>query len=127
MATTMRVRDRAHVDLLVLATLAEGARSGYEVRDALAERVGDSVSVPETRIFPTLHRLARNRLVRREHEGSRRYVLTDVGRRSLEARAAGAVRYAEAVRTLRDGVTAPASSSGTRRRSSPSRPGTTAG
>lgn len=95
----MRVRDRSRVDLLVLATLAGGGRTGSGIRDALAD--GTGVDVPATRIVPTLHRLARNRLVAREREGSRRYLLTEVGRRVLAARAAEAVRFADAVRTLR--------------------------
>lgn len=100
----IRVRERAQVDLLVLATLAEGPMNGFEVLDALAARVGEQVTIPEGRIFPTLHRLARNRLVRREREGSRRYVLTDIGERSMRARAAEALRYAGAVRTMREHV-----------------------
>lgn len=96
----LRVRDRSRVDLLVLATLAHGSHDYAEVGRTLAS--GTGVEVPGTRIVPTLHRLARNRLITRERTGSRRYVLTEVGRRVLAARSAEALRFADAVRSLRE-------------------------
>ena len=94
----VRVRERPQVDLVVLAVLAGGPHSAVEMRRAVGEDA-PPVAVPATRIVPTLHRLARNRLIARQRT-TRRYVLTETGRRVLAARTGEAERYAEAVRAL---------------------------
>ena len=93
----LAVRERSQVDVLVLASLAESPRDCFEVRDALADLVGDKVTVPDTRIVPTLHRLARNRLVTRRPADPRRYALTATGRRVLARRTRATTTFADAV------------------------------
>lgn len=104
----VRIRERGQIDSLVLAVLATGEHDGYEVMRTLRRRVGTVLEVPPSRVFPTLHRLARNRLVARSTTDGRRYHLTATGTRSLADRAAVAQDFAEALRTLQDAAPSPA-------------------
>ncbi|MFC5143026.1 PadR family transcriptional regulator [Actinomycetospora rhizophila] len=111
-----RIRDRGQVDALVLAALAEAPRRQEEVADVIRAQVGDVLDVPYSRIVPTLHRLARNRLVVRSAQDPRRYRLTETGTRSLTARRRAADSFASSMHRLADG-----SGSGSSERGAPSR------
>ena len=91
------------MDALVLAALANGPRRQDEVSQTLRSQVGDTLDLPYSRIVPTLHRLARNRLVHRSPEDPRRYQLTETGTRSLAVRRRGADTFAQSVHRLSDG------------------------
>jgi DNA-binding PadR family transcriptional regulator len=81
------VRDRQHVDLLLLAAAAEGAATGYELVDLVRERSGGLFVLPVRTVIRELHRLVRNRLMQAAGtEGVRRYSLTPLGERVLAAR-----------------------------------------
>jgi DNA-binding PadR family transcriptional regulator len=97
-----RIRDRGQVDALVLAALADGPLRHDEIADVLRRRVGDVLDMPLSRIVPTLHRLARNRLVSRPSRDPRRYHLTDTGTRSLAARVRAADAFASSLHHLAD-------------------------
>ncbi|MDD7942392.1 helix-turn-helix transcriptional regulator [Actinomycetospora lutea] len=97
-----RIRDRGQVDALVLAALAEAPRRQEEVADVIRAQVGDVLDVPYSRIVPTLHRLARNRLVVRSSRDPRRYRLTETGTRSLTARRRAADAFAASMHRLAD-------------------------
>jgi DNA-binding PadR family transcriptional regulator len=103
-APRARIRDRGQVDALVLAALADAPRRHDEIADRLREQAGGTLDMPLSRLVPTLHRLARNRLVSRQSRDPRRYRLTDTGRRSLTARLRAADAFAEAVHRLADGA-----------------------
>lgn len=102
-APRARIRDRGQVDALVLAALAEAPRRQEEIAEVLRAQVGDVLDIPYSRIVPTLHRLARNRLVVRSSKDPRRYRLTETGTRSLTARRRAADAFASSVHRLADG------------------------
>jgi DNA-binding PadR family transcriptional regulator len=79
---------KGHLDLLVLAVLADGAKHGYAVIEALKTRSDEAFDLPEGTVYPVLHRLERSGHLRSEwsmaHGRRRRtYHLTDKGRRAF--------------------------------------------
>lgn len=48
---------KGHLDLLLLAVLAERPAHGYAVIEALQQRSGGLFALPEGTIYPALHRL----------------------------------------------------------------------
>jgi PadR family transcriptional regulator len=81
---------KGHLDALLLATLAGGARHGYAVKEALREGSGGRFDLPTGTIYPALHRLEEAGLITgswSEVDGRRRrsYRLTASGQRRLAA------------------------------------------
>ncbi|MGI9641859.1 MAG: PadR family transcriptional regulator [Acidimicrobiia bacterium] len=79
---------KGHLDLLLLAILADGAQHGYAIIDELRERSEDAFDLPEGTVYPALHRLAKGGYLSSEWtevQGRRRrtYQLTDSGRGAL--------------------------------------------
>ena len=83
----VKVRDRQHVDLLLLAAATKGPANGYELIDLVRER-SDGLFVLSLRtVIHELHRLANNRLMQvTGNLGARRYSLTPLGERVLATR-----------------------------------------
>lgn len=84
---------KGHLDLLLLAVLEDGPLHGYALIEALTERSGGAIELPEGTIYPALHRLERAGLLGSEWSeatGRRRrtYALTESGRGSLQTRRA---------------------------------------
>ena len=82
---------KGHLDLLLLAVLADGPAHGYAVIEALRRRSSGTFDLPEGTIYPALHRLERQGLLdsRWSAEGPRRkriYQLTPAGRQALAQR-----------------------------------------
>ena len=50
---------KGHLDLLILAVVAEGPLHGYAVIEQLRVRSGAAFDVPEGTVYPVLHRLER--------------------------------------------------------------------
>jgi DNA-binding PadR family transcriptional regulator len=96
------LRDRERCDTLVLATLTAGDRDGYGVLRRLQEGALGTPQPSAQQVFASLHRLHRNRLLRRSSEDPRRYRLTATGSRVLTARTSAADAYAAALHTLQD-------------------------
>ena len=48
---------KGHLDLLLLAVLAEGPAHGYAVIESLRTRSGGVFDLPEGTVYPALHRL----------------------------------------------------------------------
>ena len=76
---------KGHLDLLLLAVLADGAKHGYAVIDELRRRSDDVFDLPEGTIYPVLHRLEKSGYLSSKWStvrGRRRrtYRLTDKGR-----------------------------------------------
>jgi len=98
---------KGHLDLLVLAVLAEGPLHGYAVIDALRERSDAAFDLPEGTVYPVLHRLERAGVLASDwqtYHGRRRrtYRLTRQGRGVFEAERAAWNAFATAVtRVLR--------------------------
>ncbi|GLZ55330.1 hypothetical protein Acsp07_49470 [Actinomycetospora sp. NBRC 106378] len=87
--------DRERVDTLVLAGLGSTARTGEELLDHLARTARRTPRPSVRQLWTSLHRLERNRLVRRI--AGRRFRLTDTGERVVRARVAAIKAYGDAL------------------------------
>jgi DNA-binding PadR family transcriptional regulator len=82
---------KGHLDLLLLAILAEGPAHGYAVIESLRRRSGGVFDLPEGTIYPALHRLEEQGLLlsRWSEDGPRRkriYQLSPKGLLALARR-----------------------------------------
>ena len=96
---------KGHLDTLLLASLENGPRHGYAVREALRERGGARFDLPTGTIYPALRRLEAAGLVDgawAEDSGRRRrvYRLTAAGRRRLASDRASWRDFASVVTAL---------------------------
>jgi transcriptional regulator len=106
---------KGHLDMLLLAVLAERPLHGYAVIDELKVRSGEVFDLPEGTVYPALHRLEQERLLTSSwtvEQGRRRrtYRLTAKGRRTLHERTRSWAEFADAVGRLVGGVPWPATS-----------------
>jgi PadR family transcriptional regulator, regulatory protein PadR len=79
---------KGHLDLLILAVLADGPRHGYSIIEELRSRSDDVFDLAEGTVYPVLHRLELAGMLRSEwsQAGGRRrrsYSLTAAGRAKL--------------------------------------------
>jgi len=79
-----REQLKGHLDLLLLSVLAAGPAHGYGVIRTLRQRSEGTFALPEGTVYPALHRLEEDGLLRSywaEQEGRRRrlYELTASG------------------------------------------------
>jgi PadR family transcriptional regulator PadR len=79
---------KGHLDLLILAVLAEGPKHGYVVIEELRRRSDEAFDLPEGTVYPALHRLEAAGAIAAEWStasGRRRktYQLTEAGRSAL--------------------------------------------
>ncbi len=93
---------KGHLDALLLAVVADGPVHGYAVVQRLAERSGGGFTLPEGTVYPALHRLEADGLLRSrwsKAEGRRRreYELTATGRSRLGERTSQWREFASAV------------------------------
>jgi PadR family transcriptional regulator PadR len=98
-------RTRGHLELLLLATLADGPGHGYSLIAALRERTEGLFDLAEGSVYPALHRLHDLGLVASDWQpvaGRRRrvYRLTERGAAALAERRRDWEAFARAV----DGV-----------------------
>jgi DNA-binding PadR family transcriptional regulator len=99
---------KGHLDVLLLAALADGPRHGYAVKEALREGSGGRFDLPTGTVYPALHRLADAGLIAGSWsvvDGRRRrtYRLTPAGRRRLATDRANWRDFAAAITTLLEG------------------------
>lgn len=81
----------AQLDLLLLSALRHEPAHGYAVIEELRRRSDGTFDLPESTVYPALHRLEQDKLVTSEwaEVGGRRrrvYRLTDKGRSALRQR-----------------------------------------
>jgi PadR family transcriptional regulator PadR len=93
---------KGHLDLLLLAMLAQDPGHGYALVERLRERSAGTFNLSEGTVYPALYRLERSRLVSSRWSsasGRRRriYSLTHKGRRALAAERSEWVTFATAV------------------------------
>lgn len=87
-APRRRRRERGDVRAAILLLLAEQPRHGYEILTELADRSEGQWQPSPGSIYPVLKRLAREGLVRADHEdGKRIFSLTTEGRSVVDAEA----------------------------------------
>src|SRR5262245_26811248 len=85
---------KGHLDMIVLAALADGPAHGYAIIQAIHRRSGGAFDLAEGTVYPVLHRLEKSgllssRWVDGESGRKRRvYALTRQGRRALADRRA---------------------------------------
>jgi PadR family transcriptional regulator, regulatory protein PadR len=96
---------KGHLDVLLLAALADGPRHGYAVKEALRDGSGGRFDLPTGTIYPALHRLEAAGLIAGSWstvDGRRRrtYRLTDAGRRRLNTDRGSWREFAEAVTAI---------------------------
>jgi PadR family transcriptional regulator PadR len=97
--------DRTPLDVMLLAVLDEAPVHGYAVIERLRERSGGGFDLPEGTVYPALHRLEREGLLRSSWStaGGRRrktYALTRNGRKALARRRAEWDSYTRAVEAV---------------------------
>ncbi len=93
---------KGHLEVLLLAVVADGPVHGYAVVERLRAQSGGRFDLPEGTVYPALHRLEADGLLRSEWavvDGRRRrqYELTDRGRATLGERSGDWRRFAAAV------------------------------
>ncbi len=82
---------KGHLDLLLLAILADGPAHGYAVIESLRNRSQGLFNLPEGTVYPALHRLESQGLLQStwSEESARRkriYQITPKGRQALASR-----------------------------------------
>ena len=100
---------KGHLDLLLLAALAERPAHGYAIVETLRRRSLGAFDLPEGTLYPALHRLEESGLVSSlwsEPEGRRRrvYQLTLKGRTRLAERQTEWRAFAQAVNHVVEGM-----------------------
>ena len=100
---------KGHLDLLLLAVLADGAKHGYAVIEQLRERSEEALELPEGTVYPALHRLQKGGFLTSEwsevHGRRRRtYRLTDKGQSALGEQARSWEEFTKAVGGVLQGV-----------------------
>jgi PadR family transcriptional regulator len=93
---------KGHLDLLLLAILADGPAHGYAVIEALRLRSNGLFDLPEGTVYPALHRLESQGLLRSrwQNDAPRRrrvYELTAKGQQALAKRQAEWRKFSKAV------------------------------
>ena len=96
---------RGSLDLMVLSVLAGERQYGYSIQKQIREASGERVELPAGTLYPLLHRLESDRLIRSHWEDStgrkrKWYELTAAGRKRLAEQAQDWHRYAECIRQL---------------------------
>ncbi len=96
---------RGNLDLMVLSVLAEGPQYGYLIQKRISEASSNRLPLPAGTLYPLLHRLEADRLIRArwdESTGRQRkwYDLTPSGRRRLGEQARDWSLFAECVNRL---------------------------
>ena len=102
MASMLGETLKGHLDLLLLAILAESPAHGYAVIESLRTRSHGTFDLPEGTIYPALHRLENQGLLSSQwsEESARRkrvYQLTSKGQQALAKRQAEWQKFSRAV------------------------------
>jgi len=96
---------KGHLDLLLLSILAGGPAHGYAVIESLRSRSEGTFDLPEGTIYPALHRLEHQGLLKSnwsEDTGRRKriYQLTPKGQEALNTRQDEWLTFSKAVNTI---------------------------
>jgi PadR family transcriptional regulator, regulatory protein PadR len=96
---------RGSLDLMVLSVLAGGKKYGYLIQKEVREASGGRASMPAGTLYPLLHRLEDDGLIRSSWDDStgrdrKWYDLTATGRKRLSAQAQEWADYAACIRQL---------------------------
>lgn len=101
---------KGHLDLMLLAALERGPLHGYAIIEWLERRSRGEVTLAAGTLYPALHRLEADELIRGEWEtpaGERRrrvYTLTKKGARGLAQRQQEWVAFSRVMRAVLGGA-----------------------
>jgi DNA-binding PadR family transcriptional regulator len=101
---------RGSLDLMILSVLADGATYGYSIQKRLAEASNDAVQLQAGTLYPLLHRLESDKLIRSRWERStgrprKWYELTAAGNRRLHQQASEWHSYVACLKQLLPSMT----------------------
>lgn len=96
---------RGSLDLMVLSVLANDPQYGYSIQKRLQEASREKVRLPAGTLYPLLHRLEADLLIRSWLDSStgrqrKWYALTAKGKKRLAAQAAQWQQYADCMKSL---------------------------
>ena len=96
---------RGSLDLMILSVLAGGKRYGYLIQKLVRETSGSRVDLQAGTMYPILHRLEEEKLIRSSWDDStgrkrKWYELTAAGKKRLTAQAAEWTDYAECIQQI---------------------------
>lgn len=96
---------KGHLDVLLLATLTDGPRHGYAIKEALRDGSRGRFDLPTGTVYPALHRLERAGLITGSWsvvDGRRRrsYRLTAKGHRKLASERTSWHEFTQAVTAI---------------------------
>jgi PadR family transcriptional regulator, regulatory protein PadR len=96
---------RGSLDLMVLSVLAAGPKYGYLVQNELREATGGLIDIQAGTLYPLLHRLEMDKLVRCRWDDStgrkrRWYEISSRGRKKLVAQAHEWRQYAACIQSI---------------------------
>jgi PadR family transcriptional regulator PadR len=96
---------RGSLDLMILSVLAGGKKYGYLIQKQVRETSGSRVDLQAGTMYPILHRLEEEKLIRsswEESTGRKRkwYELTAAGKKRLTAQAAEWSDYAQVIEQI---------------------------
>ncbi len=102
---------RGSLDLMVLSVLSDGSQYGYSIQKKLHAASMGKVKLPAGTLYPLLHRLESDKLIRcrwDDSTGRKRkwYDLTSKGKKRLAAQANQWQQYAECMTSLIGGLVA---------------------
>jgi PadR family transcriptional regulator, regulatory protein PadR len=103
---------RGHLDMLLLAVVADGPAHGYGIVEELRRRSDAALDLPEGTVYPALHRLERQGWLASDWQtvdGRRRrvYRVTRRGQETLALKEREWVRFTRVVRAVMGGGTWP--------------------
>lgn len=103
---------RGSLDLMILSVLARGRKYGYLVQKQLREASGARVDLQAGTLYPILHRLEEDKLIRGvwdDSTGRKRkwYELTSAGKKRLAVQAAQWTDYVACISRLLHGEWSP--------------------
>ncbi|MPZ53338.1 MAG: PadR family transcriptional regulator [Acidimicrobiia bacterium] len=96
---------KGHLDVLLLTALEEGPGHGYAIKETLRQTSGGRFNLPTGTIYPALHRLEDDHLVKSSWsvvDGRRRrtYQLTPTGKRRLARDRQASLQFAATLQTM---------------------------
>lgn len=96
---------RGSLDLVVLSVLAGGKAYGYSIQKHVREASGGRVDLPAGTLYPLLHRLEADKLIKSTWDKStgrdrKWYELTAAGRKRLTSQAQEWADYAACIRQV---------------------------
>jgi len=95
---------KGHLDLLLLSVLSNGPAHGYAIIESLRARSESVFDLPEGTVYPALHRLEDQGLLKSSWSGGtgrrkRVYQLTPKGQQALNTRQDEWLKFSKAVNT----------------------------